>query len=670
MRIVVDTGLDIVNANDGVTSLREAIALAEATAGADEIVFSESLLPPFGPAVIGIQTDPASPSLANSSQTNFTGFEVNSGDGLTINGDIDGDGIADVTIDGGFITNDDRYFITPHFKIGEDGDLRLESLNLVDGGMFFFEDAADASAATSSANKSPAGDDGKDAFGSILNEGTLVLDGVFIDQISAVAQNGGDGGQGLKGFDNKPLAISGRDGAFGVVATKGQDGLDGDDGARGGSGGDGGNAAAIINSGDLTVINSGFGSDLSAEAGNGGDGGKGGRGGDGRDGGQGGDGYSVIAWNTTAKEGGDGGDAGIPGQGGVGGDGGKAALAILNDGGNVDYETAVLVADFDTDALGGEAGSGGVRGDRGSAGSGGLGGSTIFGGRADSGSSGIALFGSPFVVDGYDGADGDFVGGTPATQADALVYVTAQDSDVLEGDDLVYNFARMADPAVGRITVTYEITFGPGGGSAKDLGLGQSLTGVIVLDSANPSASLNLTTLLDDLSEDPEGATLTITGASTTAPELLVAITTDDASITISDRGISAPGPGTAGDDMISGTDFAEQIFGNGGNDMLRGNDGDDLLAGGSGYDRLVGDGGADQFVFSDDAGFDIAYDFTDGEDQIALVDLDFADLTISDYRATDTLISYGDAYLVLRDVDYRDLDQSDFFTISEGDLA
>ncbi|MEO1614029.1 MAG: hypothetical protein AAFU55_16980, partial [Pseudomonadota bacterium] len=145
MRLVVDTLLDTpsVNATGGPMSLREAIALAEATAGADEIVFDASLLDSLGRARINIVTDPASPSINGDARTNFTGFSVNSADGLTINGDIDGDGVGDLSISGGFFTNDDRFFITPHFMIGGEGVLTLEAMTLQDGGMFFFEDADD-----------------------------------------------------------------------------------------------------------------------------------------------------------------------------------------------------------------------------------------------------------------------------------------------------------------------------------------------------------------------------------------------------------------------------------------------------------------------------------------------------------------------------------------------
>lgn len=106
---IVTSGADEVdgplNAADGLT-LREAIMLAEAAPGADTIRFA--------PDVTGvwIERAPASPSLAGDTRTAFTGYTVASDDGLVIDGDIDGDGVADVALDGGFTTVDDRLFIT------------------------------------------------------------------------------------------------------------------------------------------------------------------------------------------------------------------------------------------------------------------------------------------------------------------------------------------------------------------------------------------------------------------------------------------------------------------------------------------------------------------------------------------------------------------------------
>ena len=102
-QLVVTTDLDVV-ANDGFLSLREAVTLANADAGADVITFSANI---------------AGSTLVLGSQLNLTSD-------ISINGDTDGDRRADITLSGGDVTR----IIN---QTGATTDVRLASLNFIDG---------------------------------------------------------------------------------------------------------------------------------------------------------------------------------------------------------------------------------------------------------------------------------------------------------------------------------------------------------------------------------------------------------------------------------------------------------------------------------------------------------------------------------------------------------
>jgi Ca2+-binding RTX toxin-like protein len=104
--LVVTTLSDIVSDLDGVTSLREAILYANSNPGHDHITFDPSL------AGGTIHLD------------NALG-DLNITDSLTINGDIDGDRKADITISG----ND----ATRIFSVTNEGEVELRSLTLTKG---------------------------------------------------------------------------------------------------------------------------------------------------------------------------------------------------------------------------------------------------------------------------------------------------------------------------------------------------------------------------------------------------------------------------------------------------------------------------------------------------------------------------------------------------------
>ena len=120
---------------------------------------------------------------------------------------------------------------------------------------------------------------------------------------------------------------------------------------------------------------------------------------------------------------------------------------------------------------------------------------------------------------------------------------------------------------------------------------------------------------------------------------------------------------GTAGDDILNDTDGDDILFGLAGNDYLYGSAGDDTLSGGEGQDRLYGGTGEDTFVFADETGMDIVYDFVAGTDQILLDGMTFDDLSITEYRGRSTLVEFGDDLMILRKVEVADLTADNFIT-------
>ncbi|GHH01589.1 M10 family metallopeptidase C-terminal domain-containing protein [Pseudodonghicola xiamenensis] len=123
---------------------------------------------------------------------------------------------------------------------------------------------------------------------------------------------------------------------------------------------------------------------------------------------------------------------------------------------------------------------------------------------------------------------------------------------------------------------------------------------------------------------------------------------------------------GKDGNDKIFGDNGGDTLLGGRGKDKLFGERGSDVLDGGLGKDTLKGGAGDDTFQFNmtkaDKA--DIVLDFTDGSDQIAILDValhSFADITATQ-NGDDVLLELsGTRFAVLRDVDVADIDASDF---------
>lgn len=343
--IIVDTELDESIAN-ATTSLREALAIAAGTAGADQIYFDQ------GAGISNVVLD-------------NSGLQILSGQDVTIFGDYNGDGIADVNIDGqgdvrlftvesgatlgltsvNLINGYDRTLSSPYGSLVMNGN---NGTNGTAGYASFAPDGTDGTAGADGGNAAD-GDDSANAVSGIMNSGTVTLDGVSMAGMFASNSgagspggNGGTGGTGGSGGD-------GYDQPYGTEYDGGDagNGADGGAGGNAGNGGNGGDAAAIFNASgaSLTVINSAFGSSFAqgtsanfttgtySYAGDGGNGGYGGAGGAGGAGGDGGKAGRLSMYdapsNGTGGDGGNGGNGGTRGNDGDGGDGGSSAT-ILN----------------------------------------------------------------------------------------------------------------------------------------------------------------------------------------------------------------------------------------------------------------------------------------------------------------------------------------------------
>ncbi|MEM6943546.1 MAG: hypothetical protein AAF565_07345, partial [Pseudomonadota bacterium] len=320
----VTTGLDVVDAADGVLSLREAIALAAAAQGPDTIFFAPFLEQITVDSTLQI-TDPE----------------------LSINGADQSLG-ADALLPGVTLFNNHSGTL---FHVLPSADLTLRSVEVrsipIEGA-----DGATATATDADGNGLDGGD-GENAT-LVLAEGRfLTRNSAFID----ITLQGGDGGNGGDGLDGVANPDPGADGA---------------PGGDGGKGGKGGRAVLIDFAGsDAGGASGGYASialiDIIAIGGNGGDGGDGGNGANGTDGGDG-----VIGQ--------DGGDAGGNGFNGLPSEGGDALLVRY--GPEADFFIQFELA-IDGDVV--VAGANGADGDAGEVGSPGVGGDGFFGSNGEDG---------------------------------------------------------------------------------------------------------------------------------------------------------------------------------------------------------------------------------------------------------------------------------------------
>lgn len=649
--ITVTTASDTVNAADGVTSLREAIALAQATAGADTITFSSSI-----PGI----------SVLAFVDLNAELLITSPGGPLTINGDIDNDGQADVILNAGS---------NRHLTINAGADLTVIGVDFWGGqanGSAGTGGASGANGANGTAGSSvkdlafgvetnqqkidragvdggPGGDGatgatggggaaGTDAAGSIWNAGKLTLIRSSFGNNDAFGGQGGTGGLGGRGGTGGNGG-DGRAGEINYIAgatpggdplpfyvdvelgtgseTGGDGGLGGDGaaGGMGGTGGRGGNAAgAIYNAatGSITVIDSVFAGRLSsgfiaaANDATGGRGGTGGQGGLGGGGGPGGEGAMGSFHNVDASfaPAGDPAYSGTPGAGGHGGNGGAAGTSgqggnaagnVINFG-TISGNVAWGADGSATGGLGGVAGAGGAAGMGASSGDrlhyNGTNttftpGSTI---GIPNGSGGAA--GAAGVIGVAGSANTDFLnlGGTQTLQtAEALVYVHTIGIDAVAGT-LKFNILRIGDSDAD-VTVNWSVE-GNGAGGITVSDFTSPLTGTATLEAS--TAGVNGY----DLTNSIETITLNLaTGVLAATPEsfkiTIGGLVVSNATVTILGTSV-ATGFTTSNDAILIGTAGADTLTGSSLNNVLLGGESNDRLFGNAGNDRIEGGNGND----------------------------------------------------------------------------
>jgi hypothetical protein len=358
---VVTANVDEVSDTDGVLSLREAVAAAEADPGPNIITFASKT----------IYWQPMKSAL-----------DLRPSGALTINGDVDDDGLADILLGNGLaeklivhtgaevtVVGIDFLSGSAYSDAGANGINGIQGLAGTIGTKATAADPPTDGGNGADGTDATSGTNAKNVGGIIHNFGNLTLIRVGLASGYAAAGPGGLGGLG--GFGG----LGGNGGnandwgstwfaGDGYIVRDGANGGHAGHGARGGNGGNGGNAAgAILNeaTGVLTLTDVTFGGRMcgwvvsDGSIANGGVGASSGKGGNGSGGGGGGEGsdqayfqrilptfdyigqtFQVYgeAWvrhlRTKRGTGGTGGNGGNRGDDGTNGNGGDAASEVLN----------------------------------------------------------------------------------------------------------------------------------------------------------------------------------------------------------------------------------------------------------------------------------------------------------------------------------------------------
>jgi CSLREA domain-containing protein len=220
----VTTTADIVNPNDGVLSLREALSASQAVDGIATVVFDPIAFTGESGFPIPIELD-SRLEIGNGTQVVIDGslsmpgefdnvhillgdnvdrlFTVEAGAHVTMRDLVLGGGsVNEVTGAGGYAGLD-----------GDSGASGAKGINRGDRGEDGMDGAVGAGAPDEDENEMEGdpgvgGSDGAMAIGGILNEGTLILEQVFFNAIGAAGGDGGRGGEGGLELENYTTVVS------------------------------------------------------------------------------------------------------------------------------------------------------------------------------------------------------------------------------------------------------------------------------------------------------------------------------------------------------------------------------------------------------------------------------------------------------------------------------
>jgi hypothetical protein len=502
--IVVNTAADTIAA-DGKTSLREAVAQAAGMTGNVDIVFDTATF--YNSETFAVTAIQLTQTLIIAANVTIDGslFYAGSARSVKISGaalptnavTVEAGATAtlrDLTIEGS----------SGNIIEGSNGAEGSPGENGVDGegipnGLPFLPSPTAGTDGTSGTHGTDAGDapndagKGLDAVGGIVNRGTLTLERVDIRNFRVEGGTGGVGGEGGKGGAGGNGEAGSPDAGPDQSGGNGGNGGNSGDGARGGDGGVA--AAAIYNSGTLTLRDTML-SGVNAK------GGHGGQGGDGARGGHGGS-YGISNFDAVSK----GGNGGNGGDGGNGGNGGSAAAlfnggTLIIEGRQAAVQGAVYTAGFG--GTGGDLGEFGVQG----------------GAYASSSPNPpqVGLNGLPGVdgSTGGNGATGDFVGANVTTGASFIVdsarEVISEKANA-DGRLVYFNVRLLGGSASAAESVKWEIVPGKGFTNA-DFELITATSGTLTFEGSITDKLFGYRVAKDGKSEGIESFTVKLSDPS------------------------------------------------------------------------------------------------------------------------------------------------------------